>query len=181
MDNLNLFGCADEVYYKHTPEYQFMEMMALGFLGFMIPLTIGHPQLLVGAAVNAFIIRAALSLPQNKALPVILTPSLGALARGILFGPYTVLLVYMIPFIWAGNYILMYAFKIKVKNNVNYFATLIAGSLAKAGLIYAAAFMLYSLKLIPAIMLPAMGLMQLATALTGGAIVYAGVKTARNI
>ena len=175
-----LFQNVDAVYYEHPRRHQHAEMLALGFAGFLLPMLLGHPQLLVGVAVNAFIIRAALALPQNKALPVLLTPSLGALARGLLFGPFTVFLIYLIPFIWAGNYILFLAFKTKLAGNLNYGLALAGGSLAKAGFLYLTAYALYSAHIIPAIFLTAMGAIQLTTALLGGIVVYLQLKAEKR-
>lgn len=179
MDTLNRFDCLNEIYYKYSQRYQFVEMAALGFLGFLIPFIFGHPQILIGIFVNALIIRSALSLQSYKTLPIIFTPSLGALARGMIFGPYSVFLIYMIPFIWIGNLILIYAFKMKIKNKHNYFAVLAAGSIAKAGFLYAVAFTMYSVSIIPAIFLSAMGIMQLITAVFGGIVVYLELRAER--
>ena len=146
MTFLNINGLLDEVYRKHSTEYQLIEMLALGFLGFLIPFVVGAPQIVVGILVNALIIRSALSLQSYKTLPIIFTPSLGALMQGMLFGP------------------------------MNYFLTLALASIGKAGLLYAAAFMLFSANFIPAIFLSAMGIMQLITAVLGGFVVYVELK-----
>ncbi len=174
--NLTIFGYFDEVQNRYSERYQFVEMLLLSSMGFLISFTLGHPQLLVGAVVNAFLIRSALSLKSHKVLPIIFTPALGALARGILFGPFTVFLVYLLPFIWAGNLILVCFFKMKIRNKYNYLATLLAGSLAKAGFLYGAAFVLYSTSVIPSVFLTAMGSIQLTTAILGGVLVYSELK-----
>jgi hypothetical protein len=149
---------------RYSPRYQMIQMLALSAMGFLVPFITGHPQILVGVLVNAFIIRAALTLPHNKALPVVFTPVLGALARGILFGPFTVFVVFMVPFIWMGNYILLWAFQRKH----SFLPTLGAASLAKAGLLYGSAYVMYSAGILPALFLDTMGVFQLATALAGG-------------
>jgi hypothetical protein len=165
-------SCMEEVLYRYPERYQLAEMMVLGFLGFLIPFTLGHPQLLVGVAVNALLIRSALTLPSYKTIPIILAPAVGAIARGMVLGPFTFFLVYMLPFIWIGNYILVYAFKLKLKRNLNYGLTFLGASLLKAGFLYAAAFVLYRASLIPQALLPAMGMLQLTTALIGGVAAY---------
>lgn len=180
MSEQYIFRNVDVVYYEHPERYQSAEMFALGFVGFLLPFLLGHPQLLVGVAVNAFIIRAALSLPQNKAMPVLITPSLGALARGLLFGPFTIFLVYLIPFIWAGNYILFRAFKMKLAGNLNYGVALAGGSIAKAGFLYLAALALNSAGVIPVIFLTAMGTIQFTTAILGGIVVYMQLKVEKR-
>ncbi|MBM3309224.1 MAG: hypothetical protein FJY77_03130 [Candidatus Altiarchaeales archaeon] len=172
-------GFLDEVYYEYSERHQFVEMLLLAFLGFLIPFVFGHPQLLVGALVNAFLIRSALSLKSFKAIPIIFTPTLGVLARGILFGPFTVFIVYMMPFIWVGNYIIVQAFKVKLKHRLNYGLTLLAGSLLKAGFLYTTAFVFYSLGFIPQVFLTAMGVMQFTTAILGGVLVYLLLRIGR--
>ena len=165
-------SCMDGVLYRYPEKYQLAEMLVLGFLGFLIPFTFGHPQLLVGVIVNAFLIRSALTLPSYKTIPVILAPAVGAVARGMVLGPFTLFLVYMLPFIWAGNYLLVYAFKLKLKHRLNYGLTLFTASALKAGFLYAAAVVLYSADIIPQALLPAMGAMQFSTAMLGGIAAY---------
>ncbi|MFH1788919.1 MAG: hypothetical protein ABH834_06030 [Candidatus Altiarchaeota archaeon] len=171
----------DKTYFKHSARHQAIEMYALAGLGFLIPFAIGHPQLLVGAAVNALIIRASLSLPLSRALPVLVMPSVGALARGLVFGPYTVYLLYMIPFIWIGNAILFTAFKAKAGFKLKYRWKLLAGCLAKAGFLYGSAYVLYSAGIVPALFLTAFGILQLVTALMGGAIAYPPVFLEKRV
>lgn len=166
----------DKTYYEYSERYQLLEMAVLGLLGFMLPFAIGHPQIVVGALVNALIIRAALSLPSYKTLPVIVSPAVGAIAQGALFGPLNMFLVYLMPFIWIGNYILLYAFKMKIANGYNYFLTLLTGAAGKAAFLFSAAYLLYSASVIPAVFLTAMGIMQFTTALLGGVLVYAQIK-----
>ena len=140
---------------------------------FFLPLFIGHPQAFVGIIVNAMLIASALNIKGAKLLPVIIAPSLGALSRGILFGPFTIFLVYMIPFIWIGNTILVFSFKwLKLRLKKNYWLTLVIGSLLKSGFLFLSAYVLFLLGIIPVIFLTAMGTMQLITALAGGAAAF---------
>ena len=163
----------------NAQNYIVAQMTALALLGFLIPFFIGGPQILVGMLVNALIIRSAISLPAAKTLPVIFTPSIGALAHGVLFGPFSMFLVFMMPFVWAGNAILVYAFRRRIRNIYGYSLALGAGAAAKAGLLYASAYMLYSASIIPSVFLSAMGAIQLATALLGGVVVYLELKAER--
>ncbi len=163
-------------YSKNTEKNQVIELYGLAFMGFLIPFLIGHPQLLVGVCVNALIIRSALSMSARKALPVLVMPSLGALARGIIFGPYTVYLVYLTPFIWTGNFILFQAFRLKGKRDWNYPQTILGGAALKAGFLFSSAYILYSTGLIPKVFLAAMGAMQFTTAFVAGFSVYLMVR-----
>jgi hypothetical protein len=155
--------------------HQRLQLLALAGLAFMIPFTLGHPQQLVGVLVNALIIRAALTLPRDRALPVAFAPTLGVLARGLLFGPFTFYVALMMPLIWAGNYILLWAFSLRG----NYALTLGLSSLAKAAFLYSGACALYGAGLMPAALLPAMGAFQLATAVAGGVLAYCELKAER--
>ena len=63
------------------------------------------------------VITSSLNLKGWKLVPVILAPALGALSRGLLFGPMTIYLIYLLPFIWIGNTILVFTFKQLKLNN----------------------------------------------------------------
>lgn len=152
---------------------QYFEMILYSVVCFSLPLLIGHPQIIVGVVVNALLITSALNFKGYKLLPVIIVPALGALSRGILFGPFTIFLIYLIPFIWLGNAILVFTFKwFKLHLKQNYWATLLIGSAAKAGFLFLAAFILFKLNIIPVIFLTAMGTIQLTTAILGGIAAY---------
>src|SRR3989344_8136799 len=149
----------NEYQYKNVVEN--IEMSVYTLVSFLLPVFIGHPQIIVGIAVNAILIMAALNLKGYKVLPVIIAPALGALMRGILFGPFTIYLVYLIPFIWIGNAILVFSFRwLKVRMNKNYFLTLIVGAVTKSGFLFLIAFLLFRLEIIPAIFLTSMGDLQ---------------------
>ncbi|MBD3313327.1 hypothetical protein GF345_02705 [Candidatus Woesearchaeota archaeon] len=154
--------------------HQYFEMTLYTALCFMLPIILSHPQIVVGIAVNAMLVLAALNLKGYKLLPVIIAPSLGALSGALLFGPFTRFLLYLAPFIWIGNAILVFSFKLfSLRLKQNYWLTLAIGSALKSGFLFLAALSLYLLGIIPIIFLTAMGVMQLATALGGGAGAYA--------
>ena len=73
--------------YALSHVYENVEMVVYSLVCFFTPFFIGHPQIFVGIVVNAALITAALNLKGYRILPVIILPSLGALSRGILFGP----------------------------------------------------------------------------------------------
>lgn len=152
---------------------EYFEMIVYSAVCFFLPLLIGHPQLVVGIAVNALLITSALNLKGYKLLPVIIMPTLGALAGSILFGPFTIYLIYLIPFIWLGNSILVMSFKlIKLQMKKNYWLTFVSGAVLKSGFLFLSALLLYKLGIIPAMFLTAMGMLQLTTALGGGVAAY---------
>lgn len=153
--------------------HQYFEMVLYTVVCFFLPLILSHPQLVVGTVVNALLITAALNLKGYKLLPVIIAPSLGALSGGLLFGPFTIYLLYLIPFIWIGNTILVFSFKaVKLGMKKNYWFTLIIGALLKSGFLFLSALLLYKLGVIPVVFLTAMGVIQLTTASLGGVVAY---------
>lgn len=147
--------------------------LTLTSLAFFTPLILGHPQILVGSFVNALLIITALLLPSPYSFPVILMPSIAALAKGLLFGPKTVFLYYLIPFIWVGNLVLVSVFsKTHSGNNRWFFPAVILSAMAKTAALYLPTLLLVRIKILPAIFLTTMGLVQLSTAVIGGILAY---------
>ena len=161
--------------YLNKQDYKFgflrenIEMVVYSFVCFFVPFFIGHPQWIVGIVVNASLVLAALNLRSYKLLPVIILPSLAVLSRGLIFGPFTIFLVYMIPFIWIGNFILVFAIKkLALNKKINKFVSLGIGAIAKALFLFIITFSLVKIGFLPAVFLTAMGIMQLYTAIAGG-------------
>ncbi|MFH1225330.1 MAG: hypothetical protein V1676_06030 [Candidatus Diapherotrites archaeon] len=159
--------------YRNTYLQEMALLFVLGAAGFLVPFLLNHVQLFVGPVVNAMLVASALFLRGKKILPLVLMPSLGALVGGLMFGGFTMYLLYMVPFIWAGNLIMVYAVKsVHLGRGMNYWASAAIASVAKALLLFCSAFVLYSFGLVPVLFLTAMGAMQLFTALAGSIIAY---------
>ncbi len=163
----------------------------VAFLSLMVPFGFGHPQWLIGTIVNAILFLAVLFLPKKYWLPLIIFPSLGVLARGAIFGPFTFFLIYFLPFIWLANYVLMLVFekvirkdKILETNNFkfyfNYLFAVLVASLAKFAFLYLTANLYFNLEVVPEIFVASMGLNQLGTALAGGVISLLVYKAFKN-
>lgn len=166
--------------YALSSAYENVELVIYSALCFFVPFFMGHPQYIVGVAVNAALITAALNLKSWKLLPVIMLPSLAVVSRGVIFGPWSIFLVYMIPFIWVGNSILVLSFKhFRLGKKYSYFTTLLMGAGFKSAFLFASALILYKLSIVPAVFLISMGLLQLGTALIGGAAAY-GIHQAKK-
>jgi hypothetical protein len=157
---------------------EYARLAAYSAIGFFVPFLLGGPQLLVGSAVNALIITTALEMRNWKLLPLVFLPSLGALARGLLFGPFTVYLAILAPFIWVGNALLSLTVKkLYVGDSRNYWASLFFASALKAAVLYSCAFGLNAAGFLPEAMVAAMGALQFVTAVAGGALSRFSVKT----
>lgn len=161
-----------------------LTMALVLILSFFVPFVVGHPQWLVGTIVNACLFLGAIYLPKKYFIPLAILPSLGVLVRGIVFGPMTMFLVYFLPFIWMGNFLLIYIFKFiynfkytansaGAKNGAyKFFAGFAGASLGKFVFLFLVANIYFNFGVVPAIFLQAMGLFQLFTALAGGAIAF---------
>jgi len=143
-------------------------------IAFFIPLIFSHPQWLIGVIIN-ILLYLSVDLDFKKQLPIIIIPSVSALLHNTLFGTFTLFLIYFIPFVWIGNFILVRVMKLRL----NYLYKMILASTAKSLFLFIVAYIYFSLGLVPAIFLTAMGLIQLITSLVGGLLVYAG-KTRLN-
>ncbi len=141
----------------------------LSILSIVVPFLLGHPQWLVGTVVNACLFLAVVFLPSKYYLPLAVFPSLGVLARGLVFGPFTYFLVYFLPFIWLGNLILILTFK-KCFSRFKYIFSVILASGAKFLFLFIIANIYFKFSIVPALFLQSMGFSQLATALAGGLI-----------
>ena len=163
--------------HEFREEYENIELFVYSLAAFGIPFLFPQPQLLTGTLVNAFLIMAALHFRGWKVLPLVMLPSAATVLNGVLFGPFTVFLLYMMPFIWLGNFALVYLFKrLHIANKTNYFLTLGVSALAKAGLLFGVALLLVDANVLPAAFLTAMGVLQLGTAIAGGIIAF-GMRT----
>ncbi len=155
---------------------QAMVFGAVSIASFFAPFLLGHPQWLVGTVVNTCLFLSVIFLPKKYILPVVIFPSLGVLARGLVLGPFTYFLVYFLPFIWLGNLILILIFRYTINlaraNFVVYKFLLgvISSSAAKFIFLFLVANIYFKFHFVPVIFLQAMGLNQLATALAGGLI-----------
>ena len=159
---------------------EYVEMAAYSIIAFSLPFLLGHEQLLVGAVVNCALVLAALNLKGARLLPVIILPSIGAYLAGLIFGVASTALLYMIPFIWAGNAMLVLCIKyLMLDKKTNRAAALGIGATAKAVFLFLSAFALLSFAMVPAAFLTAMGIFQLATALLGGAAAL-GIQMAKK-
>jgi len=155
----------------------------VSILSFFVPFTLGHSQWLVGTIVNACLFLTAMYLPKKYFIPLAILPSLGVLARGLVFGPLTMFLVYFLPFIWLGNLILLYVFEYTTNltgvrfRGYNLLYGVTGSAVGKFAFLFLVANIYYNFQIVPAIFLQTMGVFQLFTALSGGAIAFIILKS----
>ena len=87
----------------------------------------------------------------------------------------------MLPFIWMGNFVLMYLMrKLVVENKKKYFVSTFVSSICKNCILFLSAFVLVYVGLVPIIFLTMFGLMQFVTALSGAVLVYLVKKLSKQ-
>lgn len=140
---------------------------SLSLLSFVVPFFLHGSQFVTGTIVNAALFASAILLPSKLFLPIILFPSLAVLSRGLLFGPLTKFLFFIFPFIWLGNFTLIFVFK-KTYPLFGYFLSASLAALAKSLLLFTFVNLLFRFNLLPQLFLTTMGINQFMTALLGG-------------
>jgi hypothetical protein len=153
------------------------EIMLYALALFIIPF-ISMNQLIVGTLVNAVLINSAITCKTKKVFLLAIIPSIAAFSAGILFANLTPQLLLMLPFIWIGNFVLMYLAQIIISmQKKNYFVGATLGATAKTLLLFFSAELLFTQALVPVLFLTAFGAIQFITAISGAILVF----VARNL
>lgn len=146
----------------------FSYRIVLYALSFSIPLFFSS-QIITGILVNCFLFLSAQKLSFKQILPVIILPSLGALAHNTLFGPQTIFLYYFLPVIWIGNGMLVTFFS-KIQTGI--VGKIILSAIVKYLILHFFAQLYFRSNIVPSLFISSMGYIQLITALVGGIIAY---------
>ncbi len=190
----------DDVVYPLSKKYEIIQWITLSILIFLVPMIVPqllstlfgtnswiatHSQYVVGVIVNTVLITTAINVKGFKQIAGLITlPSISAIGSGLIFKSASIFTVYMIPAIWAGNFLFVYLYrKLFVKNKTNYILTSIISILSKAAVIYVFFRLLALLLTIPNPMFTAlnlsMGINQIVTATIASIIgfgIYQGYK-----
>ncbi len=149
------------------------DLVVFSIFVFFIPLafhsTEFHIQLIVGSFVNMLLASSALYLSFKKTLPIILLPSIAAVASGFIFGPLSIFLLYLVPFIWVSNALYVYFIKhLKLAENKNYIFSVLTASTIKSIFLLISTLALIYFGIVPEIFLIPMSIVQFVTASIGG-------------
>lgn len=141
--------------------------LALFTSSFLIPFFISGPQLLVGIVVNMVLYLSVRFFGLRRTIPLLVLPSIGAALNGVVFGLFSQFLFYFMPFIWIGNYLMVFLYDRFRKRN-GAVAGVFVSALSKAGLLFIVALLFVQNAVVPPLFIQAMGVVQFATALIGG-------------
>ena len=142
-------------------------------LAFLIPFLISGPQLLTGTLVNCLLILGIKFVDKKNYLIISILPSIAAVLNGLVFGKFTIFLVYFLPFIWLGNFVLIKSI-IYLKEKLPLSLSMVLSVFFKTIILYFTALVFLKFNFVPKIFLTAMGMFQLATGLLGG-IIFLGI------
>lgn len=149
-----------------------------------------NSQIIIGSIVNTALIMTAINLNGwAKILGVVTMPSISTILSGYVFGSASTYMVYMIPAIWIGNFILVYLYKLLLLDKkLNYFLAGIAGVLLKVAVIFLFFNVLNLFNVFPEKLVStlqnAMGITQLITASIGvvvAFVIYKAEKVRKKI
>ncbi|GAB4219742.1 MAG: hypothetical protein Fur009_7290 [Candidatus Microgenomates bacterium] len=130
-------------------------------------LLLNHQQIIVGTVVNSLLFFTALHIDKKYHLPIAIFPSIVVVFQGLLFGKLTIFLIYFLPFIWIGNYILM----LTVQKFSHYkVLRFFLAAVLKFLFLFLIANFYVNFKIVPKIFLQTMGVFQLITALLGAGV-----------
>ena len=102
---------------------------------------------------------------------------MGVAFAGVLFGTLTLHVLALIPFIWVGNFILVYFFKKhRIANKRKYLSVLFYAALVKSGFLALSALVLILLGIVPEALLIPFSVLQLVTAFSGGIVAFFIIK-----
>lgn len=180
--------------YQFSEKMDIIQTIIIGLIAFLVPtflaqlinlvfgaqsIITANSQLIVGSIVNTVLIISAINIKGwKKIIGVITMPSISTILSGYVFGTASVYMVYMIPAIWLGNFVLIYAYKfILLGKKKNYFLAGVVGIIAKVLVIFCAFELLNLFGIFPTKLVSnlqtAMGMTQLITASTGMLIAFA--------
>lgn len=163
------------------PSYAVLKYTFANILLVAAPIFLDHPQILTGAIVNLILIYIAMNFRRNALLPAVFLPSLAALAKGVLFGPFTIYLAIFAPFIWIANAIFIMGIRYFLMKRFWMIASFVVSAALKAGFLFGTTLILAQFIKIPSVFFQAMGILQLATALIAGVVYLAGGRIAKTV
>lgn len=180
--------------YQFSEKIDIIQTIIIGLIAFSVPtflaqlinlvfgaqsIITANSQLIVGSIVNTALIISAINIKGwKKIIGVVTMPSISTILSGYVFGTASVYMVYMIPAIWLGNFVLIYAYKFfLLGKKKNYFLAGVVGIIAKVLVIFCAFELLNLFGIFPTKLVSnlqtAMGMTQLITASIGMLIAFA--------
>lgn len=179
--------------YDFSKRADLIQAIIIGLIAFLVPTFLAqlinaifgaqsivatNSQIIVGSIVNSALIFSAINVKGwKKIIGVVTMPSISTILSGYVFKSASVYMVYMIPAIWVGNFVLIYAYKlIMLEKNKNYFLAGVVGIIAKVLVIFGCFEILNLFNIFPDKLVSnlqkAMGLTQLITASIGMLIIF---------
>jgi hypothetical protein len=147
-------------------------------LAFFIPFLISGPQLLTGTLVNCLLISGTKFVDKKNHLFMAILPSIAAVLNGLVFGKFTIFLVYFLPFIWLSNFVLIRSI-VYLREKLPLSFSISLSVIFKTIILFVSALIYFKFNFVPEIFLTTMGVFQLTTGIMGG-VVFLGINKIVN-
>ncbi|MFA6533139.1 MAG: hypothetical protein WCT22_04050 [Patescibacteria group bacterium] len=147
-------------------------------LAFFIPFLISGPQLLTGTLVNCLLISGTKFVDKKNHLFMAILPSIAAVRNGLVFGKFTIFLVYFLPFIWLSNFVLIRSI-VYLREKLPLSFSISLSVIFKTIILFVSALIYFKFNFVPEIFLTTMGVFQLTTGIMGG-VVFLGINKIVN-
>ncbi len=169
---MQIYSKRNNFYFSESILHENKNLLLFGLILFTFPL-LPLNQLIVGAIVNALLIKSVISFKSNKVFLLSIIPSLAVFLGGVLFASITPQILLMLPAIWISNFVLMFLTrKLIVQNKRGYFSSTLVASILKTIILFSITLILFYFGLVPLIFLTMFGVMQFITAESGVVLVY---------
>jgi hypothetical protein len=180
---------------------EIIQTIIIGLIAFLVPtflgqllkiifgessLIVSNSQLIIGSIVNTALVVSSLNIKGwSKLIPIITMPSISTILSGVVFKSASVYMLYMIPAIWIGNFVLIFAFKyFMLQKEKSYVLASIIGIISKVAIIFLFFIVLKTFNVFPDKLVSnlqkAMSIIQLVTATVGCIIAFGIYKIENN-
>ena len=177
-----------KTWFNFSEKEELRDSIIMSVLAFLIPLFLGklihlafgaeslvtsNTQIIVGTIINSLLVVSAFNLTGFKRLwSIVMLPSIATICSGLLFGPFSMNMVWMMPAIWLGNFAFVYAYKyFFVYREFNYFLTGLFAIIIKVLIIFGVFSILNACGVFPKVAVDAlkysMGVVQTMTGIFG--------------
>lgn len=140
----------------------------------LVPLLIEGPQLVIGSIINFTLLMLAMNQHKKVSYGTTFIPSIATILRGYIWGPFTPFLIFLMPFIWLGNILMVRS--VARKSDYSLIIRMLRGIIRKILVLSASVVILNRVGLVPNVLIMKMSVLQLITAAIGGGVAYFFIK-----
>lgn len=129
--------------YDLSKRKEYIEFIIIALLIALTPIILPllmtiNTQYVVGSIVNTALIITGINIKGYKKIITLITlPSIWAMTSGLILGTASIYTIYMIPFIWIGNFVIIYLYRyLYVHKKINYAVVSLVSVISKSLIIF---------------------------------------------